>query len=142
MLESFIIFFSAFGAATVLPISSEATVVYYLSGGYSKLLIFLSAGFGNTLGSILNYYLGKRGIEYLLNKNYVKEKSLKRAEIIFKKFGGFALLLSWAPVIGDPITFFAGTLHYEIKKFVIIVAFAKFARYFFIIEGFYTILGK
>ncbi len=133
MLEFFIIFFSAFGAATILPIYSEATVVYYLNSGYSKLLILLSAGLGNSLGSILNYYLGKKGIEYLLNKGYVKENSLKRAEIIFKKFGGFALLLSWAPVIGDPLTFIAGSLHYDIKKFVIIVAFAKFVRYLFLI---------
>jgi len=133
MLEFFIIFFSAFGAATILPIYSEATVVYYLNSGYSKLLILLSAGLGNSLGSILNYYLGKNGIEYLLNKGYVKENSLKRAEIIFKKFGGFALLLSWAPVIGDPLTFIAGSLHYDIKKFVIIVAFAKFVRYLFLI---------
>ncbi|WP_281951909.1 YqaA family protein [Nitrosophilus kaiyonis] len=136
MKELIIIFLSAFGAATILPIYSEATVLYYLNSGYPKILILISAGFGNTLGSLLNFFIGKKGVDYLLKKGYVKEKNLLKAEKFFKKYGGFALLFSWAPIIGDPLTFIAGSLHYDIKKFIIIVAIAKFARYYLLIEGF------
>lgn len=131
-----IIFFSAFGAATILPIYSEVTVVYYVHTGMSKVAILFWAGLGNTLGSMLNYYLGEKGIEYVCKKGWVKEKELLKAQTIFQKYGGYALLLSWAPVIGDPLTFIAGSLHYDIKKFLLIVAFAKFVRYLLLIEGF------
>jgi membrane protein YqaA with SNARE-associated domain len=47
----------------------------------------------------------------------------------FQKYGGFALLLSWVPLIGDPITFIAGVLHYPLWKFTLIVAIAKTTRY-------------
>ena len=141
MKEFFIIFISAFGAATILPIYSEATVLYYLNEGYPKYLILLSAGTGNTLGSIVNFYIGKKGVDYLIKKKYVKSKNIIKAEKLFKKYGGFALMLSWMPIIGDPITFIAGTLHYDIKKFIIIVSLAKFIRYILLMEGFNFIIG-
>jgi len=142
MKEFIIIFLSAFGAATILPIYSEATIIYYLNENYPKFLILLSAGIGNTLGSLLNFYIGKKGIDYLIEKRYVKENYIEKAQKLFQKYGGFALLLSWAPVIGDPITFIAGAFHYDLKKFIILVAIAKFGRYILLIEGFDFVIGK
>lgn len=141
MKELLIIFFSAFGAATILPIYSEVTVLYYLNSGYPKILILITATAGNTLGSLLNFFIGKKGMDYILKKGYVKKKNLIKAENIFKKYGGFALLLSWMPVIGDPITFIAGSLHYDLKKFIILVTIAKFVRYLFLVEGFNILIG-
>ncbi len=43
--------------------------------------------------------------------------------------GAWVLLLSWAPVIGDPLTFIAGVLRYDLKRFVLIVFIAKGVRY-------------
>jgi len=54
---------------------------------------------------------------------------LRRSEGIFARWGGWSLWLSWVPVIGDPLTFLAGVLHYDWKKFLLIVAAAKFGRY-------------
>ncbi len=49
------------------------------------------------------------------------------------KSGGFiTILFSWLPIIGDPITFVAGILKYDFKKFVILVTIAKLSRYIFI----------
>jgi membrane protein YqaA with SNARE-associated domain len=92
------------------------------------LLLTLSAAIGNTLGSLVNYYIGLLGEHYL--KRWVDEKKFQKAKNIFEKWGGWSLLLSWAPVIGDPITFVAGLLKYDIKKFIILVFLAKFGRYF------------
>ncbi len=33
------------------------------------------------------------------------------------------------PIIGDPITFIAGILKYDLKKFLFLVTLAKFGRY-------------
>jgi len=51
---------------------------------------------------------------------------------MFNKYGGYALLLSWVPIIGDPITMIAGAAKYNLKVFIPIVALAKTARYIFI----------
>ena len=50
----------------------------------------------------------------------------------FDKYGFYCLLFSWLPIIGDPLTFVAGILKYDLKKFVIIITLAKFLRYLFI----------
>ena len=127
-----IMFLLAFSASTILPISSEATLYYYLYNGYSPLILLTVAGLGNTLGSITNYYIGKKGVDYLLKRQKISQKSLKKSEKFFEKWGGWSLLLSWMPIIGDPITLFAGVMHYPFIKFIILVAIAKFGRYIFI----------
>ena len=50
---------------------------------------------------------------------------MEKARGFFDTFGGWTLLLSWVPIIGDPLTFIAGVLRYNFKRFVLIVAVAK-----------------
>ena len=54
---------------------------------------------------------------------------LDRASAWYRRFGWPTLLLSWVPVIGDPLTVMAGILRTPIWLFLIVVAFAKTARY-------------
>ncbi|HIE34961.1 MAG TPA: DedA family protein [Campylobacterales bacterium] len=136
MIEYLLLLSSSFLAATFLPLSSEGLLVYYLGKGFNPSLLLFVASIGNTLGSLLNYTIGLKGFEYLVEKEYLKEKSLKKYQKFFHKFGIFALLFSWVPIIGDPITFVAGALRYEIKKFIIVVFFAKFGRYLLVWQGY------
>jgi len=123
------LFISAFGAATLLPIASEAVLAYDITVGYNLYALLGVATMGNTLGSCVNYFLGRKGLDYLERKKYVKMTSFNKAERMFDRFGAVVLLLSWAPIIGDPITFVAGVLHYDFKKFFLLVLFAKAIRY-------------
>jgi membrane protein YqaA with SNARE-associated domain len=120
-------------AATILPISSEALLTYYLHNNKSIMLLLIVAGLGNTLGSIVNYYIGKKGSEYLIKKEKISATRLHKSKDIFRKYGGYALLISWVPIIGDPLTLVAGMLYYDIKKFIIFVSISKFSRYVLII---------
>ena len=128
-----ILFISAFASATLLPLGSEALLIYNIKEGFNIYALLLIATFGNVLGSILNYYLGLKGEEYLVNKNLVKEKYIDSSKKYFDRFGAFSLLFAWLPIIGDPITFIAGTLKYDFKKFLILVVVAKFSRYLFLV---------
>lgn len=85
----------------------------------------------------MNYWLGLKGEEFLEKKNILNPQQLKQAEDFFNRYGGFSLLFSWVPIIGDPITFIAGVLRYDFKKFVILVALAKFGRYLFLLVGYF-----
>ena len=125
----FTLFISAFGAATFLPVVSEAVLAYDIRAGYNIYALLGVATIGNTLGSCVNYFLGKKGLDYLEEKKYVKVTSFQKAERMFDRYGAVVLLLSWTPIIGDPITFVAGVLHYDFKRFFLLVFLAKGIRY-------------
>ena len=123
------LFFSALISATLFPLGSEALLIYDIKQGYNLYFLLLFATIGNVLGSVINYYLGLKGEEYLIKKNYLKEEKIEKYKSFFDKYGSFSLLFSWAPIVGDPITFIAGILKYDIKKFLLLVTIAKFGRY-------------
>ena len=123
------LFTVAFLSATLLPMGSEALLVYNISQNYSLLLLWSVATAGNTLGSVVNYWLGLKGEMYLEEKGYLSAKKMEKARSFFDKYGGWTLLLSWVPIIGDPLTFIAGVLKYRFWWFVVIVAVAKATRY-------------
>lgn len=129
-----LLFLSAFGAATLLPLQSEAVLVgLFLQEKYSAYLLLLVATLGNVLGSCVNWYLGLR-IERFKHKKWfpVSEHNMLKAESIYQKYGFWSLLLSWTPVIGDPITLIAGLMKENFWRFLFIVTIAKAGRYLFI----------
>ena len=127
------LFAVSFLAATLLPLGSEALLVYDISQNDSLLLLWSFATLGNTLGSMVNYWLGLKGEAYLEKKGHVSVEKMEKARGFFAKYGGWTLLLSWAPIIGDPLTFIAGVLRYNFKWFTLIVFIAKGLRYAIII---------
>lgn len=138
-MEFITLFWTSFVSATLLPGGSEVLFVYLLSQKLNPLTLLLFATLGNTLGSLVNYWLGKYATDFALRKGYMKGKHLKKASTLFEKYGAWSLLFSWFPVIGDPLTFIAGMVRYAWWKFLLIVGFAKMARYIFIYLGFLAI---
>ena len=124
-----VLFFSALISATLFPLGSEALLIYDIKEGYNLYLLIAVATIGNTLGSVINYFLGLKGEEYLISKNFLKEKYIIKSKYYFDKYGSISLLFSWLPIIGDPITFVAGILKYDFKKFLVLVFIAKLSRY-------------
>ena len=127
-----VLFFSALISATLFPLGSEALLIYDIKEGYNIYLLVFFATIGNTLGSVINYFLGLKGEEYLVEKKYINEKYIKVSKKFFDKYGSLSLLLSWLPIIGDPITFIAGVLKFNFIKFLLLVLIAKLSRYLFI----------
>ena len=121
----------AFLAATVLPAQSELVLTgMLLSGKFDAAGLLFSATAGNTLGSVVNWVLG-RYIELLRHKRWfpLSEEALHRAQRWYRKWGFWSLLLSWAPVVGDGLTIIAGMLRVRLAPFVILVLIAKGGRY-------------
>jgi len=127
------LFAVSFLAATLLPLGSEGLLLYDIAQNYSLVLLWSFATVGNTLGSMVNYYLGFKGEDYLEKKGHLSTEKMDKAREIFAKYGGWSLLLSWAPIVGDPLTFIAGVLCYNFKWFTLIVFVAKGLRYAVII---------
>jgi len=129
-----ILFLSAFGAATLLPLQSEAVLLGLLvNSSYSAFTLISVASVGNILGSCVNWYLGLRIEQYKGRKWFpVSEQQMQKAQRSYQKYGYWSLLLSWVPMIGDPITLIAGLLKENFARFLLIVSIAKIGRYLFI----------
>jgi membrane protein YqaA with SNARE-associated domain len=125
----------SFLAATILPLSSELVLsTMLLTDSFDKYLLLVVASFGNIFGSSVNWYLGKKILIFKDKKWFpVNEKQIAKSEMYFKKYGIWSLLLSWVPVIGDPLTVIAGILKINFFTFLLLVSISKTSRYIFLI---------
>ena len=125
------LFLAALLAATILPLQSEAALVgLLLSDAFQPWALLLVATAGNVLGSVINWLLG-RSLERFRERRWfpVSASGLARAQRGYRRWGRWSLLLSWVPVIGDPLTVIAGTLREPLWSFLLLVTLAKAARY-------------
>ncbi|WP_374310296.1 YqaA family protein [Dongia sp.] len=131
------LFFTAFGAATILPGFSEVVFsTLLLEQPQDWPMLLLVATTGNTLGGVANWLLGRFLLHWQGRKWFpVSRKRLDQASALFEKYGYPLLLLSWLPVIGDPITLAAGVLRARFLPFLILVLIGKAARYGIIAWG-------
>ena len=124
----------SFLAATVLPLSSELALIGLLNmNEYNSFALVVIASLGNILGSVFNWLLGFYLLKFVNKKWFpFKENQINTASRRFRKFGVWSLLFAWVPVIGDPLTFIAGTLKVNFLLFLILVATGKVSRYLFV----------
>jgi membrane protein YqaA with SNARE-associated domain len=134
-MNSFITSFGYFGlaifcffAATVLPVSSEAALAAALALKMPALPALAFATIGNCAGIMFNYWVGSKVEEKLLHQ-HLQKKPLARAYDMMQRWGKWSLLLSWLPVIGDPITYLAGVLRMNFYLFFSVAALLRFLRY-------------
>lgn len=124
------LFASAFLAATLFPAQSEAVFVALSLNGYPIWSLIVVASVANTLGSVVNWWLGRR-LEHYRDRSWfpISASVLDRASAWYRRFGRWSLLASWVPFIGDPLTFAAGVLREPFWSFLFLVGVAKTGRY-------------
>jgi membrane protein YqaA with SNARE-associated domain len=121
------LFLAAFIASTLVPASSEAVLGGLVAGGaYDPWLLIATASAGNILGASVNWALGR----WAAQTRWVQDsRNLARASAWFQRYGPWSLLLSWLPVIGDPLTLAAGVAGLRFPVFLLPVALGKVGRY-------------
>lgn len=151
------VFVVSFVSATLVPLGSEP-VVY----GMVKLRPDLFwetiavATIGNTLGGMVDYWMG-RGAEWMLERKlHLDEHGLplpdeapnggaaaggspgkwhQRAVAWLERFGPVGCVLAWLPGIGDPLCAVAGWLHLPFWRCVLWMAIGKGLRYLTMTAG-------
>ena len=125
------LFAISFLAATILPFSSELTLLGLIAtSNYDNLLLLIVASFGNILGSVINWALGFYSRNLTTKKWFpFKDKQIKKSSQWFSKYGKWSLLFAWVPIIGDPLTLVAGLLRVKFFNFLILVMIGKISRY-------------
>tara|TARA_B100001564_G_C20104377_1_gene430666 strand:- start:13 stop:438 length:426 start_codon:yes stop_codon:yes gene_type:complete len=129
--ELVLLFASAFFAATILPVQSEAILIgLSVTGSHSALALFLVATIGNVLGAVVNWLLGRYLVHFQDRKWFpIKGKALTKATDIYQRYGLWTLLFAWLPFIGDPLTLVAGIFRTNIWLFLLLVTIGKAGRY-------------
>ncbi|OGA45950.1 MAG: hypothetical protein A3F74_05440 [Betaproteobacteria bacterium RIFCSPLOWO2_12_FULL_62_58] len=117
------LFTSSFLAATLLPGGSEVVLFGVLKLHPEQYWPALGvATLGNTLGGMSSYLIGRI---------IPQARPLKGLDAV-RKYGSPTLLLSWVPIIGDPLCVAAGWLRLDPWLSALFIALGKFARYWII----------
>ncbi|MEO7941114.1 MAG: YqaA family protein [Burkholderiaceae bacterium] len=119
----------SFVSATLLPLGAEPVVfglVKINPGLFWPAVMMATAG--NTLGGALTWSMGL-GTHQLVDK-VRPTSSHGRAMRWLDRLGPKACLLSWLPIVGDPLCAVAGWLRMPFWPCVVYMAIGKFLRYF------------
>ncbi|MGL5290580.1 MAG: YqaA family protein [Vibrionaceae bacterium] len=124
--QPWLLFSSGFLSATLLPGGSEAHYLFALSlKSNAPALLFASVTLGNALGGIFNYWLGR-----LLP---ARKLQAKRRETLarrgLERYGDWALLFSWLPLIGDPLCVLAGWYRLSSLRCALFITAGKGLRF-------------
>jgi len=123
------IFVVAFVSATLLPMGSEPAV-FALVKLQPELFwpAVIVATVGNTLGGAVSWWMGW-GAERAFERVKQRPPAELKALAWLQRFGPRACLLSWLPVVGDPLCALAGWLRMPFWPCLIYMAIGKFLRY-------------
>jgi len=123
------LFGSSFLAATLLPGGSEAALAYAVNQSLAPLpALWLVSTLGNTLGGLTSW-----GIGWWLNRRFpdqgLHRPEHRRALARIQRYGSPLLLLSWLPLVGDPLCVAAGWAGVRLRPALLFIAIGKGARY-------------
>ncbi len=131
------LFISALISSTLAPGGSEVLLAYLVSEKtYSNALLLLVASTGNTLGALITWLMGYIAAKRFPLDTRILKKNAHAMELL-KRWGVFALLFSWLPVIGDGLCLAAGWLRFSFFASLLLIAIGKVARYSVVIYLFH-----
>jgi membrane protein YqaA with SNARE-associated domain len=124
------LFFACFLAATILPFSSEAVLLAATAGPWDTTTLWLVASAGNWLGGMSSYGLGRLGdlprIARWLRTDPAKALAWQGR---ITRYGPWAALLCWLPIIGDPMAIALGLGRSRPVPTALLMWLGKAARY-------------
>ena len=127
------LFLSAFISSTLFPGGSEAVLAYLAAQPeHSSLLLITIATAGNTLGAMTSWGIG-RLISLRYSAERLSKASQQKAVVQLQKYGSPILLLSWLPVVGDPLCVAAGWLRIHWLQSLLFISAGKLLRYIVVV---------
>ena len=131
------LFIASFGAATVLPISSEPIFISLIIAKFNPFACLIIASIGNWLGGMINYYIGRLGktewIEKYLKINHSKITNFQQK---LHNKSSFMAFFCFLPAVGDIIGFALGFMRANILIVNISMFLGKLFRYIILLYAF------
>ena len=129
-------FLSAILAGSFFPFSSEAIILALLAMGLRPTPLLICATVGNTLGTMLNYYIGRLGkMEWIERYLRVSPERLEQARRFLGGRGSFMAIFTFLPIIGTAIAIVLGLMRANPWATLFFTTIGKFIRYAIIVLG-------
>ena len=123
------LFIGSFLASTLLPGGSEAMLLYAVNNNPdNQIFYWFIATLGNSLGGMSSWLIGWWIARRFPGRILKKQKQRDAVERIAQR-GSPILLLSWLPVIGDPLCLAAGWSGVGVIHSVLFITIGKALRY-------------
>lgn len=120
----------AFLAGTVVPITSEVLLVFFLGIGLNAVGLTVAASIGNTLGGITCFMIGYLTTKEKVQKFFkVPDRRMKRADMLIQKYGYWTAAFSFLPVLGEVFLLSLGIMRVNRFKVISLMALGKLFRY-------------
>lgn len=124
------LFIISFLAATILPVSSEAALAGLLIAGLNGWSCVILASVGNTLGGMVNYYLGRLGkSEWIAKYLKVRPAKIRKIQKSWAQKGAVSAFFSFLPGIGDIIPLALGYMRADARLTAAAMFSGKLGRY-------------
>ena len=131
-------FLSSLLAGTVLPFSSEVVMVALAAAGVSPTALLITATLGNTLGGVINYWIGTLGKEeWLMRYLRTNHERLQKGIGYAQKYGYWSGLLAWVPILGSVISVALGYLRVNFPACLTTFVVGKFTRYIILMASYH-----
>jgi membrane protein YqaA with SNARE-associated domain len=86
------------------------------------------ATIGNTLGALTTWWLGVWAAKKYPAETLLSDQQRKSLQYV-RRWGSWALLFSWLPLVGDGLCFAGGWLKLSLFSSVMAILFGKTLRY-------------
>ncbi len=144
------LFAVSFLAGSVVPLPSEAALIGAIAIGHAPVTAAVVATVGNLLGAVTIFAMtralagpdGERVGRFLERKTSADRARVERAMAKVRRWGAPALLLSWVPIVGDPLVAAAGLARVGWGPFFAFVTVGKAARYAMIAAAASAVVGE
>jgi membrane protein YqaA with SNARE-associated domain len=124
---------SSFLSATILPFASEGVLILMLQSGFDPVGCLITASLSNTVGSFVTYYIGRLGDPKWAQRFKMKPERLEKVQFFIQRYGFWAGLIAWVPIIGDTVTLALGFFRVSFIPTALAIATGKTLRYALII---------
>lgn len=125
------LFIGTFISATLFPTPSEAFVIGAFELEFNVFWVLVVATTGNLLGGLTNYYIGYKATnsEGLKKRFKISQAKIDKWEQRLGKYGYWLGLISWLPVVGDPMVGVLGFFKVRFWPLTITMFIGKCGRY-------------
>lgn len=123
----------AFLSGSIVPITSEVLLLFFLGVGLNAVTLTAVATLGNTLGGVTCFFIGMLANKEKVFKMFkITPRRMQRADKIVQRYGYWAAAISFVPVLGETLLVALGIMRVSWWKVALVMAVGKLVRYSFI----------
>ena len=131
----------SFLSGTIFPFTSDVLLLFFLGMGLNPVALVIVSTIGNTMGGMTCFFMGRMAKGSWLSKYFrLSPEKAEKASVYIRKYGYWAALISFVPVLGETLLVLLGIMRVTWWKVAIVMAVGKLVRYSFITISYTSVM--